>query len=282
MGTVALTNSPAYRQRRRRRNPQNLTSIWGLGARHAKALESIGILDCKTLMTCDPQALATALREHNLTTSVNQISQWCSHAESLTTKRAVFFGDPPPVGDSFIALDLEYNSYKPHIWLIGLLVTRAENEEHISLWADDHRQEHANLYWLARVLAAHSDLPVVTWAGTSADIPQLQGAAERHDALQTLAALNSRHIDLFQYARVSMRLPVPELSLGPFASYLRVPKTSPIRNGLEAQAQYEIYEGLRDPVRKAQRKNELIAYNYDDLRVLSRVLKVMRTRSTRA
>ncbi|HEY1458242.1 MAG TPA: ribonuclease H-like domain-containing protein, partial [Solirubrobacteraceae bacterium] len=276
MGTVALANSPAYRQRRRkRRNPQNLTSIWGLGARHAKALESIGIPDCKTLMHCDPHAVTAALREERLATSLNQVSQWRSHAESLTTKRPVFFGDPPPVGEDFIALDLEYNSFKPHIWLIGLLVVQAGSEEHIWLWADDHNQEHANLYWLARVMAAHPDLPILTWAGASADIPQLQNAAERHDALATLTPLQSRHVDLFRHARNSVRLPVPELSLGPFADYLRIPKTSPVRNGLQAQMQYEIYQGLRDPARKAARKTELIAYNYDDLRALSGVLKIM-------
>ncbi|MGH2834073.1 MAG: ribonuclease H-like domain-containing protein [Solirubrobacteraceae bacterium] len=282
MGTVALANSPSFRHRRRKRNPQNLTSVWGLGARHANALIELGIPDCKTLMHCDPQSVTAALREQRLSTSLNQVRQWRSHAESLTTKRLVFFGDPPPVGERFIALDLEYNSFKPHIWLIGLLIVHGKEEEHISLWADEPRQEHANLYWLSRVLAAHPDLPILTWAGASADIPQLQSAAERHDALATITPLHSRHVDLFRLARNSVRLPVPELSLGPFSDYLRIPKTSPVRNGLEAQMQYEIYQGLRDPGRKAGRKSELIAYNYDDLRALEGVLKVMVNRPASA
>lgn len=282
MGTVALANSPTFRRRRRKRNPQSLTSVWGLGTRHAHALVDLGIPDCKTLMHCDPQSVTAALRQQRLSTSLNQVRQWRSHAESLTTKRPVFFGDPPPIEDSFIALDLEYNSFKPHIWLIGLLVIRAGVEEHIWLWADDPRQEHANLYWLSRVLAAHPDLPILTWAGASADIPQLQGAAERHDAQATITPLHTRHVDLFRLARNSVRLPVPELSLGPFADYLRIPKTSPVRNGLEAQMQYEIYQGLRDPARKASRKSELVAYNYDDLRALAAVLKLMVDRPANA
>jgi predicted RecB family nuclease len=276
MGTTALTNSQAYRYRRRKsRNPKNLASIWGLGKRHSAALQSVGIPDCQTLMDSDPQTVHDMLREQQLPISLTQVKQWRSHAESYCTKRPVFFGEPPAIGDSFIALDLEYSSFNPHIWLTGLLVVKDGKRRHLWFWADDQEQERASMLRLTHVLKAFPDLPILTWAGTSADLPQLQSAAERHGALDMLAALNDRHIDLFQHARTSVRLPMPELSLGPFASYLRIPTSSPIRNGLEAQVQYEIYQGLVDPVRKSSRKAELIAYNYDDLRALVGVLKAM-------
>lgn len=276
MGTVALSDFPSYRYRRRKtRNPKNLTSIWGLGKRHAAALESIGIPDCKALMESDPQLIATKLREQKLPISLAQVQQWRSHAESYLTKSPVFFGAPPEVGDSFIALDLEYSSFKPHIWLTGLLIVKDGKERHLWFWADDHEQERASVLRLTQVLKFFPALPILTWGGTSADLPQLQSAAERHSSPDMLAALSDRHVDLFQHARTSMRLPVPELSLGPFAAYLRIPKSSPIRNGLEAQVQYEIYQGLADERRKTVRKAELIAYNYDDLRALAGVLKAM-------
>ncbi|HEY7933828.1 MAG TPA: ribonuclease H-like domain-containing protein [Solirubrobacteraceae bacterium] len=276
MGTVPLSDTPAYWYRRRKsRSPSKLTSIWGLGARNAAVLMSIGIPDCRALMDSDPEVVAASLRAESVATSVNQVRMWRSHAESYITKQPVFFGDPPPVAENFIALDLEYNSFKPHIWLIGLLIVQGDVSQHIWLWADDPEQERANLHHLSSALCAYPQLPVLTWAGTSADIPQLESAAERHSAPGTLTALSHRHVDLFRHARNSVRLPVPELSLGPFANYLRIPKSSPIRNGMEAQMQYEIYLGLRDPARKSTRKAELIAYNYDDLTALAGVLVAM-------
>jgi predicted RecB family nuclease len=276
MGTSSLSGYSAYRyQRRRSVNPKNLTSIWGLGKRHAAALRSIGIYDCAALVNADPSMLAAKLREHQLPISIAQVQQWRSHAESYCTKRPVFFGEPPQIGDSFIALDLEYNSTAPHIWLTGLLVVKGPKRRHLWFWADDHEQERASMLSLAKVLSYFPALPVLTWGGTSADLPQLQSASARHGTQDMFAVLSGRHVDLFQHARTSMRLPVPELSLGPFASYLRIPKSSPIRNGLEAQVQYEIYQGLSDPQRKTRRKAELIAYNYDDLLALTGVLKAM-------
>jgi predicted RecB family nuclease len=277
MGTVTLTDTQIYWYRRRKsRNPRKLTSIWGLGAKHAAALISIGIPDCKTLMGCDPDAVAASLRAESVPTSANQVYQWRYHAESYITKQPIFFGPPPAVGDLYLVLDLEYDPVKPHIWLIGLLICDGEQRQHIGLWADDPDQERDNLLHLAGVLRNYPHLPVLTWAGASADIPQLALAAGRHGIDNFMAELECRHMDLFAHARNSVRLPMPELSLGPFANYLRIPKTSPIRNGLEAQMQYEIYRGLRDPDRKAMRKSELVAYNYDDLAALVGVLAAMR------
>jgi predicted RecB family nuclease len=276
MGTVGFTNSPAYR-RRKSRDPRNLMSIWGLGKRHAAALEALGVPDCPTLMRSDPAVISERLRAEGITISEAKVNQWRSHAESYHTKRPVFFGAPVSIGDSFIALDLEYSSFKPHIWLTGLLVVRDRQQQHLWLWADDSEQERTSMLTLANVLAQLPGLPLLTWAGTSADLPQLQSAARRHGMPDMFTALQTRHLDLFQYARNSVRLPLPELSLGPFAEYLKIPKSSPIRNGMEAQVQYEIYQGLIDPQRKSAKKAELIAYNYDDLRSLVGVLRAMST-----
>jgi len=274
MGTVGFTNSPAYR-RRRSRDPRNLMSIWGLGKRYAAALEPFGIPDCLTRMHRDPADVSTKLRAEGIVITEAKVNQWRSHAQSYHTKRPVFFGAPVSIGESFIALDLEYSSFKPHIWLTGLLVIRDGQQRHLWLWADDSEQERASMLTLANVLAQLPGLPLLTWAGSSADLPQLQSAAQRHGMPEMFSSLQERHVDLFQHARNSVRLPLPELSLGPFAEYLKIPKSSPIRNGMEAQVQYEIYQGLIDPQRKSAKKAELVAYNYDDLRSLVGVLRAM-------
>jgi predicted RecB family nuclease len=274
MGTVGFTNSPAFR-RRKSRDPRNLMSIWGLGRRHAAALEALGIHDCNTLMHSDPVEIVTRLRAEGITISETKVSQWRSHAESYCTKRPVYFGDPVSVGESFIALDLEYSSFKPHIWLTGLLICQQRQYRHLWMWADDPQQERTSMLRLADVLTRLPNLPVLTWAGASADLPQLQSAAQRHGIPDLFASLPARHLDLFQHARNSVRLPMPELALGPFAEYLKISKSSPIRNGMEAQVQYEIYQGLIDPERKSAKKAELVAYNYDDLRSLVGVLRAM-------
>jgi predicted RecB family nuclease len=273
---AALSQPPPYSRRPRRQVSQkDLTRIWGLGRRFAVGLRKIGIVDYEALMKCDPAEVVTALRQQNLNVSLDKLELWRRHAESYCTGQAIFFGPPPPVKDSFIALDLEYEPFNSHIWLIGLMIVTASTRKYVGLWTDEERQEPNCLRHLVEILNTYPNLPVLTWSGVSADIPQLKSAAGRVGRPDVLVALHRRHVDLFQYARTSMRAPVPELSLGQLANYFGVPKSSSLKNGLEAQMQYEYYHDLQDVRRKAAVKADLIAYNRDDLEALVGILRAM-------
>jgi predicted RecB family nuclease len=263
--SAAKRPSPHWRRATKNPNPLRLTSVWGLGDKHALRLRELGIGDCRTLMHSNPETVAAKLRARRLPISANQVELWRKHAESLCTARTLFFGPPPPVAERFIALDLEYGPLDPPIWLIGLMLVDRQKARHIALWADDQNQERENLKQLQQLLLAYPDLQILTWAGTSADLPQLRNAAARLSVEELPRLLTYRHFDLFAYVRNSLRAPVPELSLPGLASHFGVQRTSTIENGLQAQLEYKAYRALHDPQIKASRKARLIAYNLDDL-----------------
>jgi len=251
--------------RRPKRAKRELTLLFEMGRGRAAAFEEIGINKRDDLDTCDVQSVAANLRAIGTKISPTQIEQMRFHAQSYREGRAILFGSPPAIGDSFVALDLEYDLFKPRIWLMGLYVIAGDQREHVALWADEALEERSNMERLAELLEDHSDLPVVTWGGTSADLPQLKGACARLGIESLLDDLDARHVDVFAHARRTLRLPIPELGLSEVAAFFGVVKNSSVRNGREAQALYARYLTRYSPRVRRIIRDELITYNRDDL-----------------
>ena len=179
------------------------------------------------------------------------------------TAHPVVFGDPPPLGDSFIAIDFEYGP-GPLVWLVGICIVGYEKREYVQLWADTPVEERENFRRLANLIAASPSIPVVTWSGTTADLPQAISTANRHALGHGLSTLKARHLDLCEYAKRSIRFPIPNMAFGDVASYFAIPKVSRVQNGLQAQSLYR--ECLSaDDIGRASLKAELLDYNRDDV-----------------
>ena len=257
------------------RDGKDLTLLFEVGAGRAAAFEEVGIKDYEDMAHCNPERLSADLRAINTHISPVQLEQMQYHARAYIEGRAILFGSLPEIGDSFISLDLEYNSFRPHLWLIGLYFVRGDSFEFVPLWSDIRRIERNNMRRLGKILDKYPDLPVVTWAGTSADLPELKKTAARLELDDVLNGLEERHIDLFAYARKTLRLPIPELGLGEVAQFFGVAKTSHVSGGLEAQMLYESYRASRDSMERAELKYELLAYNRDDLEAVVETLRVL-------
>lgn len=262
---------------RRTRAGRDLTLIWGIGRRIAARLEDLGIPDYDALLTCDPVEVALALRPARVCVSPPQVHAWAQHAASYRDAAPAAFGTPAPVGDGFIALDLEYDPLHPHIWLTGLLVVDGDQRAHTALWAGDLDQERHALSTLADVCARHPALPIVTWAGTSADLPQLRHAARRHELDSLANTVEARHVDLYQHAIRTVRLPIPRLGLDAVAHYFAIPKVSQITDGRHAQWLYDQRSTCPDPQRRAALRAEVTAYNRDDLEALVEIKQALET-----
>jgi predicted RecB family nuclease len=139
-----------------------------------------------------------------------------------------------------------------------------------ALWTDNAEGEARILTELGALIRANPGLPVVTWAGHCADIPELQKAIGREPALQaSLAGLFSRHVDMFLFARDNVRLPIPELSLKEVASYFGIPRISSIAGGFRARMMYAQYQQSRE----TSLRERLIDCNRDDLDALTGVIR---------
>lgn len=252
---------------------RDLTLIWGIARKIAVHLEGLGVRDFDALDEHNPFELAASLVARKVSVSAGQVMGWSHHARSYRQGRAVMFGPPLPVGDSFIALDFEYDSA---LWVSGVLVCDGGRREHSFFWADTPEEEEEALLALEAVCATYPEIPIVTWAGVSADLPQLRYAAARHRLPHVFAEVERRHVDLYQHAIRSMRIPHPELSLKAVAHYFGIPKVSNIENGLEAGFLYAQYRRTTDPVERERRQAELVAYNRDDLEATAAMVGIMR------
>ncbi len=245
----------------------NLTRLFGIGQVRAAALREIGIADCDALDDCDAARLAEDMQWCGLSMSRAEIEAMRFHMQSYREKRPILFGRPPPLGESFIAFDLEFDGDKPHVWLIGLSLVDPHRRQNIGLWADDPEAERENLERLAEILAERPRLPIVTWAGNFADIPQLRSACRRARMKGLVEEVEERHVDLYAHAEQILRLPIPTLKLGDVAAFFGADKASSIADGSEALELYNHYLTLSHQA-KREIKLKLVTYNFDDLEAL--------------
>ena len=255
---------------------KDLKLLFGIGPKRAVALEAAGINSYHDLAICDPRTLEEELRGTGSSFSRTQLEQLQFHAQSYEEGRPILFGPPPSLDEAFIALDLEYHTFRPQVWLIGLYLVEGDRRDHVVLWADRPDKERENLEELNAVLRENAGLPVLTWSGRSADLPELKKAGQRLGVGGPMTELEPRHVDLFDYARRTLRLPIPELGLSEVAAFFGVPRTSEVRGGLKAQILYDAYRSSGSSLHMAKIKDELIAYNQDDLEALADVLRVVR------
>ncbi|MBI3247210.1 MAG: ribonuclease H-like domain-containing protein [Deltaproteobacteria bacterium] len=192
------------------RAKKDLTRLWGMGRVYARHFEDIGISDYDELLSVESSSLVEKLRDRKCFVSPAQVDHWKHHAASYSASSPVLFGNPLRLDGGFLALDLEYVP-SGLIWLVGICLVRPNGREYFALWAETSIQEKRNLKRLAEISMANPSLPVVTWSGNGADMPQLRNAAQRLKLGHELDAVTSKHLDLFQYVRNAVRFPIPQL-----------------------------------------------------------------------
>ncbi|MEX2107787.1 MAG: ribonuclease H-like domain-containing protein [Solirubrobacterales bacterium] len=238
-----------------------------MGRSRAAAFKKIGIGSFEDLDTCNIGDVVADLRALGHHTSPTQLEQLRLHIQSYREGRAIMFGPPPPVGDSYVALDLEYDLFNPRLWLIGLYLVDGGRREQVALWAEDYSSERANLERMFELLDERADLPIVTWGGISADFPQLRSACKRL-GVDGMLGIEDRHIDFFASIRKILRLPLPDFGLAEVAAFFGVAKRSSIGDGREAMMLFARYLSTYSASKRRELKDELIAYNLDDLEAL--------------
>jgi len=221
------------------RERKGTTLIYGVRASRARALANLGISSLEHIRDCDPESVSRDLRPHRHFVSESMVRSWKHHAMSYFSEGPVLFGQTPLDFSSFIAVDFEYIAAEPGwIYLIGLsLVTESETKL-LQWWGDDPAQIRDNHHRLGDQIERHPNLPVITWAGGSAEIPELKKAAGRYGLGNVLQAFFDRHLDMFHYTERNVRLPIPTLGLKKVADFFGVPRRSSIDGGMEAEALY--------------------------------------------
>lgn len=254
---------------------QDLTALYGVGKKRAALLRWLGIRRYEDLLYCDLQEIGWELSHYDSHVKMAMLEGLRFHAQSYLDDRPLLFGELPEVGDSYLVVDLEYDAFEL-IWLTGVLLVEGERMHHGYRWAEDAAAERRNLESLAKILRAWSPRPVVTWAGMSADLPQLRHAVRRHGLASSFKETFTGHVDLFAHCEGGLRLPLPGLGLKAVSTFFGFKGTSPIPNGLEALRLHATYQESQDSRAKARLRSELVAYNCDDLRAVVATEKALR------
>ena len=242
---------------------RHLTLIHGVGRARAAALQACGYPNWESLVDADPaQVWAGVVGGGWPNPGLAGVRLWQLHARSYwLAVPLVAEGAKFPLGRRFVAVDLEYIPERPHILLVGATVVDGDRRRQLSVWADTPDEELAALKELAGLLADHRRLPVVSWNGAAADLPQLLGAARRHGAGDLFDPLVARHVDLYRWAQLNVRLPIPGLGLKDVGGYFGHPRSDSVTDGLQALLLYQRYLATNDPGIRAQ----LVDYNRGDL-----------------
>ena len=251
---------------------KDLTWIWGIGRQYASELERLGLRSYEDLLSADQDQVAAKLRMRGYSVSSQMVAHWSQHAQSYQAARPVVFGRDRCDFRNMLVLDLEYDR---HIWLIGICAIVRGRREYAFLWADSRSEERKNILTLLDRIENAVSMPLVTWSGLSADLPQLRGALERLRIQRSGDTLSANHLDLFSFMRLNVRLPIPGFGLKDVAEHFRISRQSPIVDGLEANMRYATYRRARGKT-KTKLRQELLRYNKDDLDSLVKVLGRLR------
>ncbi|MBX9151980.1 ribonuclease H-like domain-containing protein [Rhodococcus qingshengii] len=258
-----------------------LSVVNGIGPRHRRAFEAGGITTVTQLVTLPTSAVREALvtSGHMRIPSEKTIDSWKVHAtaflENIAGARA---GNHARIPDRFIAFDMEYDPASPVVvWLLCAQTVGVDHPHRITIFADaDHQGE--LIAQFADFLDQYPELPILTWNGTNADVSMLKKVILEYpipapiDVPRFMVRLESRHVDLYQWTRKAVSLPIPGLKLKDIASYFGVESDEAVGDGFAALMMWQGYRRTQE----AAVRNQLIEYNRSDVVVLIEIARQLR------
>jgi len=249
---------------------KDLTCIWGIDRRRAASLERLGVHSYADFLDGDADQLV-----QQCGVSPRTMAGWQAHGRSYEERRAVYFGEDRLKFQDMLVFDLEYQGLTigddSRIWLIGICAVVSGRQKYEFLWADSPLKERRNILTLFERLEKSGRMPVVTWSGRTADLPQLRNAMTRLRIRRSCHALFARHIDALAFLCSNMRLPIPAFGLKDVAEYFGIARESGVADGREANVMYRQYREARGKEKTSLRR-ELQGYNRDDLRCVAEIV----------
>jgi len=174
----------------------------------------MGILSCEQLLQTPTDVIQAKL-------PASDVDKLKLCARSYVEQCTIVFGRIPPIGSSYIVLDIEIVPINGSffIYLIGMCVVTGDERNYHSLWAASEQEEKDALERFAGFLEKHKQLPIITWDGTKHDLPKLQNEARRLKVEWPKSAF-AQHRDLFKEFDNAVRFPSRRFRLEDVAMWL--------------------------------------------------------------
>lgn len=248
---------------------EDLTRLSGLDWRTAQRLELVGVRSLDDLESLGGAEICNRIKGTGWPFGKYHLDGWVAEAQAWRTGKPVVYGNPPELPREFIAFDIEYVSGR-EVWLAGMLPTGGSLKQ---LWSWKPAGERAIAESLAEYWESRPDVPIVTWSGRSAEVPQLRRAADRAGIGGLLDP--ERHFDLhYDWANRHLRLPCRGQGLKEVSEYFGLSRAEQtVHSGLEAAHVRARASRSRNPWRRRAAKSRLEAYNADDLYTLTALVE---------
>lgn len=209
---------------------------------------------------------------------LNQVPLLQGFAEAHAKGAAIVYAEDPRIfelPEPITHMDLEFDGPASEIFLYGLLHHDTNRTEQ---WFDHRKAEQERMLKEFRDLCLQGGT-VVTWGGRSSDLVQLRRACQRHGVDPKWIG-QTKWFDLqadlvFTGSPETQRLYLPVRKFGSdlVAAYFGYQKPRlRVKDGYQALRMYRAYKRSQDP----QLKQDLMAYNAEDLRHLKVVLDGVR------
>ena len=249
---------------------KDLTMLAGIARSVAEALEAVGVTDYEDLAGRDPEELVEQVRRVRCEVLFRTGAALADSRRCLSTRlRPVLRRFAPGRrGVHRPGLGVPNASLRRDALPRGRQGSDRRPGSRLSVPRRRHDpclRELAVAY-LAEVLGAHRELPVVTWNGRGADCPFLRKAAARCGMTDPMHG--RRHEDIYWYATKSLRLPTPSTKLKELADYFAIPRLDDVGGGLHAQLLFRQLLATTDLGHRQRLEDDLLHYNQDDLSVL--------------
>lgn len=247
-------------------------TVNGVGPVRATELTAAGIGNVGQLVQRTPNQVYNALVDDvDRVPSKATIVGWQAHAKVFIAGQATMNAEPHAVVPrDYIALDLEYQNDSPaHVWMLCAQAVGSHDPHRLTVVADLDHQDRL-IAELAAFLGLHPHLPVLTWGGSSADLPMLKKILELYPtpdsvrAHDVLGELRSRHCDLYAWTNDNAVLPIEKRSVKTVAQHFGIANAADSMNGLAAVSLWSRYRREQD----RSILDRLIAYNRSDVALL--------------
>lgn len=257
-----------------------LTAIYNISYTRERQLNDIGIKNISDLMQIDEVDINTKfMSQFRNTPGINELFRMKCHASSIANRKPVLFGNEDLLNNlispPLLILDLEYDP-EGIIWLVGLCIKENDRVRYMHYFAENasREEERKLLDSLVNIKNKYPNHLLVTYSGTSADLPQLEKSCKRHKIYPRIYnMIIENHIDLYQVLINNLRFPIASMGLSDMEEYLNIERKSNITSGLEALMLYDRYLRTKKENVKKELRNELCTYNKDDVASTLSIIK---------
>jgi predicted RecB family nuclease len=243
----------------------NISLLRGIGDKEIRKLNRKGIFTIAQL-----SCIFRLRKRGKRVKRQNQPHYFALQASAIRDKK-IYVLKPPPIPSSpvRIYLDIEGNSERTFVYLLGMIVDDRGNETRYSLWADRPEEEELIFQQMLEIISRYEDFRLIHFGSYEAAF--FRRMKKTFTGHPTLTKLTERSINILPTIYSHIYFPLHSNGLKAIGSYLGCTWSDPDASGLKSIILRSKWETLHDE----NLKQELVRYNLEDCMALKRVAELV-------